>query len=248
MTAATSSIAMTATTAPLTNVALCMSTLERAMNRSHHLPGMVAFYGPSGYGKTFSASYTANQQQAYYIECKSSWTKKALLLAIAKEMSLVPANTLYHLTDQIAEQLVLSQRPLIVDEMDHMVDKKAVEIIRDIYEASQAPILLIGEERMPNKLKRWERFHGRILDFVPAQPASFDDADHLRTLYGRGVEIADDMLTEIHRISRGSVRRICVNIDRVREVAAVEGWDIVDLKKWGQRELFTGEAPARRVA
>lgn len=247
MTAALTTNVMTATTAPLTNVALCMSTLERAINRSQHLPGMVAFYGPSGFGKSFSASYTANKLNAYYIECKSSWTKKALLLAITKEMGMVPAGTIYDLTDQIAEQLVLSHRPLIVDEMDHMVDKKAVEIIRDIYEASQAPILLIGEEKMPSKLKRWERFHGRILDFVPAQPASLDDASHLRALYGQGVEIADDLLTEIHRISRGSVRRICVNIDKVREVAAVEGLDRVTRKDWGGRELFTGDAPVRRV-
>lgn len=231
--------------AQLTNVGLCLSALDRTMERSEHLPGMVAFYGPSGFGKSVSASYAANTHRAYYIECKSSWTRKAVLMAIIKEMGVQAAPTIYQMVDQIAEQLVLSQRPLIVDEMDHLVEKKAVEIIRDIYEGSQASILLIGEEKMPAKLKRWERFHGRILDFVPAQPASMEDAAALRDLYSRGVDIADDILTEVHRVSQGSVRRICVNIDRIREQAATHGWGSVDKKTWGSRELFIGEAPAR---
>ena len=235
------------TTAPLTNVGLAMSALERSVNRSPHLPGMVVYYGPSGFGKSFSATYTANNLRAYYIECKSSWTKKGLLFSILKEMGIAPAHTIYEMTDQISEELVLSQRPLIIDEMDHIVDKKAVEIVRDIYEGSQAPILLIGEEKLPTKLKRWERFHGRVLDFVPAQPASTADAKHLRRLYARGIEVADDLLDEIQRISRGSVRRICVNLDRVREIASVEGWESVDRKMWGSRELYTGEAPTRRL-
>ena len=99
---------------------------------------------------------------------------------------------------------------------------------------------------MPNKLKRWERFHGRILDFVPAQPASMEDAQQLQAMYGRGVHIASDLLREIHNISLGSVRRICVNIDRVGEVAGKEGWATVTKALWGNRELFNGEAPLRR--
>ena len=235
------------TTAPLTNVSLCMSALERAMNRSMNLPGMVVFYGASGLGKSFSASYAANHHKAYYVECRSLWTKKALLLAIAKEMGIAPAKTIYELADQVAEQLILSQRPLIIDEMDHMVEKKSVEIIRDIYEASQAAILLIGEQSMPRKLKQWERFHGRILDFVEAQPANIDDARFLESIYARGVEVSDDLLAHVHTLAKGSVRRICVNLDRIGEEAEAQGWEIATLENWDGRELFTGDAPMRRA-
>lgn len=235
------------TTAPLTNVGLAISALERSINRAPNLPGMVVYYAPSGFGKSFSACYAANAMLAYYIECKSSWTKKGLLVSILKEMGIAPAHTIYEMTDQISEQLVLSQRPLIIDEMDHIVDKKAVEIVRDIYEGSQASMLLIGEEKLPVKLKKWERFHGRVLDFVPAQPASMEDAQHLAKIYASGTDIAEDLLAEIHRIARGSVRRICVNLDRVRETACREDWTIVTKKAWGNRELYTGEAPHRRL-
>jgi len=237
------------TIAPLANVSLCSSALERAINRPAHLPGMVTFFGPSGWGKSFAAAYTANRYRAYYVECKSSWTRKALLLSILKSMGIVPATTIYDMTEQISEQLALSGRPLIVDEMDHIVEKKAVEVIRDIYEGSNAAILLIGEEKLPAKLKIWERFHNRMLDWVPAQPADLEDVSHLAELYSPDVEIADDLLNSIQRVNKGCVRRICVNIELIRRTALDVGQTEIDLTTWksSNRELYTGEAPKRSL-
>jgi len=234
-------------TAPIQNVALCLSALKRSMGRSHHLPGLVCFYGPSGYGKSFGAAYVADHCRAHYVEAKSSWTKKALLLAILQEMRISPAKTLYEMTDQVAEQLVHSQRPLIIDEVDHIADKGYIEILRDIYEGSNAALLLIGEEHLPAKLRKWERFHGRVLDWVPAQPADIKDAQALRQLYCGEVKIGDDLLARIVEVSRGSVRRVCVNLERVQSEAMLDGRDSIDLNVWGKRELFTGEAPVRRI-
>jgi len=236
------------TTAPLQNVALCTRLLQQAMNRPTHLPGIVSFYGPSGWGKSISAAYASNKHSAYYIECKSTWTRKALLQAILKEMGIAPASTNYAMVEQISEELTLSGRPLIVDEMDHIVEKKAVEVIRDIYEGSNAAILLIGEENLPTKLRKWERFHNRILAWEQAQPADLTDTKHLANLYCKEVKIADDLLQIIQKASRGAVRRICVNLHRVQQVALSElGQDSITKAQWGKRELYTGEAPVRRV-
>ena len=235
------------TTAPLTNVARCNGALQTAMNRPSHLPGLVAFYGPSGWGKSTAAAYCANRHRAYYVECKSSWTKKALLSSILTEMGIAPAKTLYEMADQISEQLVLSGRPLIIDEMDHIVTKKAVEVIRDIYESSNAAILLIGEELLPAKLREWERFHNRMLSWVPAQPCDLSDAKQLAKLYCREVTIAEDLLEKVVDVSRGAARRICVNIELIRQEALGNGTDEMDLATWGYLPIYSGEAPKRRV-
>lgn len=233
--------------AQLANTAICLETLQRAMARPTHLPGLCCFYGPSGYGKTSAAAVTAGVTGAYYVECKSTWTRKALLASILKEMGLVAAKTIYAMGDQVAEQLALSGRPLIIDEMDHIVAKGAVEIIRDIYEGSKAAILLIGEEGMPHKLLAWERFHGRILSWEAAQPATVEDARALARLYCKDVEIADDLLARITEAAKGSVRRVCVNLERVKEDALAQGLDTIDLAVWGDRQLFDGRPPKRRV-
>ena len=234
--------------APLANITLADRAITRAMERAEHLPGMVEFHGPSGWGKSIAANYVANRYRAYYVQAKSVWTKKAFLLAILKEMGIKPAGTLSEMLDQIAEQLATSGRPLIVDEMDHIVDKNAVELVRDIYESSFAPILLIGEEGLPHKLKKFERFHGRILDWVAAAPVSIEDARALSELYCSRVKVADDLLEKLVEIAHGSVRRVCVNLEMIQEKTLADGQDEIDLSAWGSRELYRGEAPkARRV-
>lgn len=238
---------MDLTTAPLANVSLCEMALNRAMERPSHLPGMVCFYGPSGWGKTTAATYVSLINRAYYIQCQDSWVRKAILVNILRVMGIPPRPTLWEMTDQVCEQLAKSGRPLIVDELDKLIEKKAVELIRDIYEGSGATILLIGEEQLPVKLTRWERFHGRILDWVPAQPTDLEDARHLKRLYHPEIEVNDDLLERIVATSKGSARRVVVNLAKVEEFARETGAKSVGMAEWGSRTFFTGDAPTRRV-
>ncbi|WP_186030015.1 AAA family ATPase [Burkholderia gladioli] len=233
--------------AQIANLNLCNIAIEKAISRSANLPGLVCFYGPSGYGKSMAANYVANDRRARYVQAKSVWTKKHFLKAILFEMGIKPGGTIPEMADQVAEELAASGRPLIIDEMDHLVDRNAVELVRDLYESSQAPILMIGEEALPGKLKRWERMHGRVLAWVPALPVTVDDARQLATMYCREVEIADDLLARLVELSHGSVRRVCVNLERIQEEALTAGKDAMNLALWGKRELYTGEAPKRRV-
>jgi DNA transposition AAA+ family ATPase len=236
------------TVAPITNVALAMEALERSIQRNPHLPGLVGFYGPSGFGKSFSAAYAANSFRAYYITCKSTSTKKSVLKSILLEMGVPAIGHIDDLREQVEEQLVLSQRPLIIDEADYLIDKNLIPLVRDIFDATEAAIMLIGEEKMPAKLKKIERMHGRFLVWEPAQPATFEDARHLAGVYCRGVEVDDELLQEVHRLSQGSVRRISVNLDLIRSISQRDGATGMSLKTWGKRGFFTGDAPARRLA
>lgn len=233
--------------APLANVGLTLAALGGAVNRPSHLPGLVVLYGPSGLGKSTAASLAATQFQAYYIQAKSSWTRKAVYQSILKDMGIVAAKTIYEMEEQVTAQLAASQRPLIIDEADHLVAKGCIEIVRDIYEGSNAGILLIGEENLPSGLERYERIHNRVLEWVPAQFADMDDAAALRDLYCNKVSIADDLLEHIHLASKGVVRRICVNLERVQQHALTMGKKEIAMADWGDKALYTGEAPKRRA-
>lgn len=235
----------TKTLAPITNVALCLATLETAINRRPHLPGIVAFTGPTGLGKSVAAAHAAIRYRAYFVVCQDTWTRQTLLRKLLTEMSIKPARTLADMADQIIEQLALSGRPLIIDEFDKLVDKRAVEIIRGIFDASNAPILLLGEETLRATLSLWERFHNRVLRWETARPCSAEDARHLVRFYA-SVSIADDWLAKVVDLVRGNTRRLCVNIDWACEEAERNGWDEVNLSRWGQRELYTGEPSRRR--
>lgn len=234
-----------ANTAPLKNVALANNLMQRLIERPRHLPGMGVFYGPSGWGKTVAGSYVANKYRAYYVQCRSTWPKKALLKAILHEMGVPPARCVYEMVDQVIDQLSTSRRPLMIDEMDHLVEKRDVELIRDIYEGSGAPILMIGEEQFPAKLRRWERFHNRILSWQQAMPADISDVRHLARLYAAKVQIEDAVLERMLRETRGVTRRICVNLNDMRDYAVAHGVDAITADLWANRAFDGGEAPKR---
>lgn len=233
------------TVAPITNVALASGLMERLMARPDHLPGLGVFYGYSGWGKTVAANYLAQDYKAYYVQCRSIWPKSALLGAILHNMGIMPAKRNYERVDQIIEQLQLSGRPLVIDEMDHIVEKIDIELIRDIYDGSRAPIMLVGEEQFPAKLRKNERFHNRILAWQPAQPADIGDVRHLAKLYATKITIEDVLLERLLHETRGVVRRICVNIDGMREYAVARGLVKITAAEWAGRGFDGGEPPKR---
>lgn len=233
--------------AQIHNLELVSTAAERLSSRTAGLPGMAALYGPAGYGKTTAALAIANENRAYFVQMRSAWGRKALLEKILLEMGARNSRgTIPHLLDQVCEQLATSNRMLIIDEFDYCVrNDSMIELVRDIYEGSQATLLLLGEEMLPQKLKRWERFHGRILSWIPAQPVSLADAAALVDIYCPGVRVAGDLLEHLVKLAAGSVRRVSVNLAAIFEAASVEGWDAVDRATWGERPVYTGEAPRR---
>lgn len=233
-------------TAQIHNLDLVRTAVERLVNRQATLPGFAVLYAPAGYGKTTALLAVAHETRAYYVAMRSAWSRKTLLQKILTEMGVKPVGTIPDLLDQVCQQLGASGRPLMIDEFDFALrTDNMVELVRDIYEGSQATVILCGEELLPQKLKRWERFHSRVLSWVPAQPVSLHDARVLAPIYAPGIQIADDLLDHLVNIASGSVRRICVNLAGIGDTSALEGWQRVDRTAWASRPLYTGEAPRR---
>ena len=234
-------------TANIQNLAIVRTAMEALAGRAGGLPGLGVLYGPAGWGKTTALVAVANNARAYYVQMRSAWGRKALLEKILIEMGFKPRGTIPHMLDEICDQLGKSGRPLMIDEFDFALRGDAmVELVRDIYEGSQAPIILAGEELLPKKLARWERFHSRVLSWVPAQPVSLADAKALAPIYC-DTPCADDFMAMLVAKSGGSVRRVSVNLAQAGQVAALEGWRKVDLATWKDRPIYTGRAPAREL-
>lgn len=233
--------------AALTNMALMMQTLVDVMESGEESQRFGLFYGFSGYGKTVAAAFAAARSGAIYTEAKSIWTQRSLLEALAEELGITRfERTAPRLLKQIVDELNRAPRPLIIDEMDHLVKKQMVEIIRDIHDATSIGILMIGEEALPAKLKEWDRFDNRILVATPAQPASAEDALKLRDHYGLSGLIADDLAIHFAERCRGVTRRIVNNLRGAERLSKTEGIDHMDRAWWGSRPVNSGDIPTRR--
>lgn len=233
--------------APLRNVTALVSLIERVNGRAPGLPGMATFYGYSGYGKTTAAVYAANRFSAITVQVKEAWTGKKLGQAILAEMGIQPAKTIADMIDQIAQELALSGKVLLIDDAQYLIKRGVIGYVRDIYESCGATIILIGEERFPADLAaRYENIYGRLLDRVPAEPACLNDIEHLAPIYCRDVDLSAGFKAQLLKQSHHSIRRICINLARVGEFAATAGVDAVDEKAWGNRAFFSTELPKAR--
>lgn len=232
---------------PLRNVAALSTLIERVEGRQTYLPGMACFSGPSGFGKTFSAVYAQRAHNAVHVECDDFATRKTLAEAILFELGVQHTRgSIAKLFDLIVESLARSGRPLIIDEADHLMKLQKIELVRKIHDKTGSTVILIGEETLPQNLKAIERVHGRMFDWVQAEPADIEDVRQLAPMYARGIEIGEDLVADIHRASRGSIRRISVNLGRAREIALTRGLKTLDRSHWGGAEFFTGEPPIAR--
>lgn len=232
------------TVALLKNVAACMVTMEKLRHRGPGRPGLGVFYGHSGFGKTYSAIYVQNRTNAARVEVGNSWTRKVFLEKLCFELNIEPKGSIAQLADKVVETLVDDERPVIIDEADQLCDRNMIELVRELQEASNAPFLLLGEEKLPSKLAQVERVHNRVLVWEPAQPCDLEDTRALARLVSP-VEIADDLIAHIGAISGGRARRIVVNLDLVTEYSRNAGLKAISKADY-QGEFYTGAAPRPR--
>ncbi len=235
------------TLAALKNVAACMGLVTRLQNRGPHLPGLGVFHGPSGYGKSYASIYAQNKTRAIRVEVGDSWTRRTFLRAILREGGISePRGAVADLAEQAI--MILGEdpsRPLIIDEADRLVTKNMIELVRELHEHSQAPIVLIGEENLPGKLIASERTHNRVLEWTAAMPCDLEDTKKLADIFLRDLNCSDAFLDNIRRESDGRARRIVVNLSRIAEWARNRGAKAVDAY---DADLYTGTPPSRRAA
>lgn len=232
--------------APLANVARLAQMIKRLQGREHGLPGMGVCHGRAGLGKTTAAIYATNSLNACHIEAMPIGGVKGMLSMIVTELGLRPARTTEAMFTQAAQHLAQTQRVLIIDEADAILKERSIEIIRHLHDKSNAPIILMGEEQLPQRLTQWDRVHSRVLSWVGMEPASGVDVDHLAKIYARGVTIAPELKVALLSASRGSLRNVSTNLAHVREVATRRGVSALGLAEWKEEQFHTGEAPAPR--
>ena len=224
--------------APLANIGVMESALHRLANRQPGDPGMFVICGHSGLGKSMAAAWAKARHRAYYLQLDDYVNRKGFLIDLHRVMGMeIPKGTAKDLLDSAATQLAAARRPLILDEFDFIVDKEMVMAVFSLYEKSRASIILIGEEKLPAKLARWEKFDGRVLDTLFAEPVSLADARLLAQHKYPNFNFSDDLLQHLVDIAKRSVRRVNNNLGLIFNEGNSLGWDGCDLATWGNRPL-----------
>jgi hypothetical protein len=233
--------------APTSNISLVHTTMEALTDRAGGLPGIGVLYGRSGLGKSVGAAYASHPAgfNGIYVSCRSYETKKSLAEQICKAIGILPKGNIPSIVDAIVEVLVISGRPLIVDEVDYIVESRTLELLRDLHDVSSAAILLIGEEHLSGKLKRHERFDNRVLVWQPAVACTGTDFDLLAKQYTPGISFDAQLKKRVLAETHGVTRRVVVNLQNIKRWCDAKG--VKDAPADCDVQLYTGNAPGRVV-
>lgn len=234
------------TVAPLKNVAEAFSVAQQIINRPAGIDGLGLFYGRSGYGKSKASQYVQNKTGAIYLEVFDFWTKKTFCEFLLAELGVEkPKGTIASMMVQAMRLLQDDpNRLLIIDEADKLVDKGMIELVRDLYKGARIPVLLVGEELLPEKLARYERCENRVSAYGMANPSDLGDAQQLARIYHPKLTVQDDLLAHIVDKTHGVASRIVASLSRVSEFARAQQLEAIALADY-HGDVFTGQAPRR---
>ena len=162
------------------NVLACLELMENLKGRSSITPGIGLIHGPSGFGKTTTLCWLINQlgaMNAIYVRCYATDTPSSFLARIMEELG---SEILYQMrksVDFIVERMNERQLPLFIDEADHIVSQnKIMETIRDLYDATEQPVVLVGMEEIARRISHRKQLFNRLQRYESPQTNRAIDA------------------------------------------------------------------------
>ena len=193
------------------NVKRFITMMNNLQNRAEGVPGMGLVYGEPGLGKTQAIKWWAFKNDAILIRCNQMMSARWLLKEILDYMSEIKPYSISDSFDEVIRNLILTPRILIVDEVDYLtMDKnKSIEILRDIHDKTNIPVVLVGMTNAHSRLKKFSHLYDRLSEIVKFE--RFSKAD-IKTIVK---ELSEIELTDY------AIKYIYSNLNRFRQIVKV---------------------------
>ncbi len=181
--------------------------------------GLMLAFGPPGTGKTETGQWYAGENDVPYIRTKDITSRRSLLSNIVAGLGEAPAYRSDELFDQIIDQLIERPRPMIIDEVDYLLRGGMVEVLRDINDMTNSPIIMMGMELLDKKIKRYRHLYDRVSSTVRFE--LFGEAE-IANLAAQICEVplADDAVSFIRQASHGKLRLTTLWFSRAERLAS----------------------------
>ena len=214
------------------NVKKLNGLVDTLLNADSGEPRIGLVYGPAGRGKTKAVDRLATMTGACYVSAARVWTPASMLKSILAALGQAPAwsatDNLNLAADALRERLnheSLGNGLLIVDEGDYLCKgtkppntPELLDTIRDLHDASGAPILLVGMADLAKTLSMFPQFWDRLLvttQFAPlTTPETTEMARRLADL-----ELGQDVVDDLVRATGGNLRQTILYLVRLRRRA-----------------------------
>lgn len=217
----------------ISNVAAMLHLVEETMT----FGTMGVFSAWYGNGKTRSSGFAGRRNSAVVVEMGESWTRKNLLQAIAHELGIKGLRKTANAADYvraITDTMMDDERPLIIDEAGLLFKHRMIYLAKEIFDKSQMPVILVGPQNLPQKLRDAEDVADRVGCFVHGEPPCLEDVGHFAEIYAHGVAISPELQRDIFTSSDeiGSYRPIEGQLRAIKAHAQKLGLTEMDRDDW----------------
>lgn len=212
--------------------------------------GLVIIQGPFGVGKSDIVERWASDNNAHFLRCMETWTKRALLDALAERMGLDTRGRNSEVQARIIGRLAVDMSTLIFDEADFLIRSTPalLEVVRDITDTTGVVCMLVGMQKLGDKIARFGHIASRVARVVNFERLPLADVAAACTKLCE-VPLADDVVAAVHLQSDGRMRLVLNAIANLEEWAKANGWKRVESAHIKGRQLcveFRGKQAAGR--
>lgn len=144
------------------NVVNFVSLMNELQNLPPNIPKMALVYGDYGLGKSETIKWWTFKNDCVYVRAVQNMSPRWLLSEIAEELNEEPFWHSKETFEIIENHLFQNPKTIIIDEVDYLIEKKTIELLRDLHDRTGCPLVLVGMDQVDKKLSRFPHLTDRI--------------------------------------------------------------------------------------
>lgn len=157
------------------NVKNFVALMEELKTLPPNIPKIALVYGEYGLGKSETIKHWILKNDCIYVRATYKMSERWLLSEIAEELN---EEAFWHTQETfnlIEKKLKEEPKTIIIDEVDYLVEKKTIEILRDLHDRTSCPLVLVGMGNVNIKLARYPHLMDRVYKKYEFQKYTSDD-------------------------------------------------------------------------
>lgn len=200
------------------NVKNFIGLVENLVNKPKNIPKMGLVYGEPGLGKTQTALWLACKYDGIYLRASNLMTGRWLLDGLIKEMYELPRYLTSDNFNLVVKKLKANLKVIFIDEIDYLMNNfKTVEILRDLHDETDCPIIMIGMGLAHRKLERYKHLYDRFSEILKFETFGVSDISQIINELSQ-VPISADAIEYIHQ-KHNRFRQIVLLINKLETIA-----------------------------
>lgn len=182
-----------------TNVKNFIGLVENLLNKPKNIPKMGLVYGEPGLGKSQTTLWLTCKYDAIYLRATNLMTCRWLLEELVKELNEIPRYLTSDNFNLIVQKLKQKPQLIIVDEIDYLINNlKTIEILRDIHDETDCPIIFVGMGLAHKKLERYKHLYDRFSEIVKFETFGVNDIAQIINQLAE-IKFTADSIEYIHK-------------------------------------------------